>query len=223
MSLYPEDLLLKLSHTTLFSGLAPGDISALLECLGARRVRYAKDALIITEGELVTEFGVMLSGRGRSIIWDASDKLFTITHLSEGSEIGAMLAASPGHESPVSVQTTEDCEVLLIPYDRLVARCKSACPRHEALLRNYIAIVAEKGLFLHERMSCLVKPSVRDKIMTYLQRVSRERQSRTFDIPLDRKAMSEYLNVERSALSRELSSMKRDGLIDYHRSSFKLL
>ncbi len=98
-----------------------------------------------------------------------------------------------------------------------------ACPRHEKLLRNYLGIVAEKGLVLHERIDCLLKPSLREKIMNYLLRVSREQQSRTFSIPMNRNEMADYLNIERSALSRELSRMKRDGLIDYHRDSFKLL
>ena len=59
--------------------------------------------------------------------------------------------------------------------------------------------------------------------MNYLLRVSCEQQSRTFSIPMNRNEMADYLNIERSALSRELSRMKRDGLIDYHRDSFKLL
>ena len=112
---------------------------------------------------------------------------------------------------------------MFIPYDNLVSRCERACPQHETLLKNYIGVVAEKGLVLHERISCLLKPTLREKILAYLLRASREQRSRTFSVSLNRNAMSAYLNIERSALSRELSYMKRDGLIDYHRNSFKLL
>ena len=212
-----------LAQTNLFSGIKPKEIAGLLHCVNARSVQYAKDEMIIEEGSKVYDFGVMLSGNGRSIKWDASDKLIIITLLEKGSEIGVLLAANPGHESPVSVQAQDDVSVLLIPYDRLITRCKKACPKHEILLRNYIGIVAEKGLVLHERINCLLKPTVREKILTYLLGVSREQQSRTFSIPLNRNAMSEYLNIERSALSRELFYMKRDGLIDYYRNSFRLL
>ncbi len=134
-----------------------------------------------------------------------------------------MLAASPDRKSTVFVQAADDVSALLIPYDNLLVRCKNACLKHEVLLRNYIAAVAEKGLVLHERISCLIRPTVRDKILTYLRQASREKQSRVFDIPLNRNAMAEYLNVERSALSRELSAMKRDGLIDYYKNSFRLI
>lgn len=216
---YIEDL----AQTKLFSGIEPKEIAGLLDCIHGRQVEYAKDAMIIEEGSRVYEFGIMLSGHGRSMKWDATDRLITITLLQKGSEIGVLLAANPEHESPVFVQAQEDVSILLIPYDCMFAHCKKACPRHERLLRNYIGIVAEKGLVLHERIDCLLKPSLREKIMNYLLQISREQQSPSFTIPMNRNAMAEYLNIERSALSRELSYMKRDGLIDYHRNDFKLL
>lgn len=216
---YIEDL----AQTNLFSGIAADEIPGLLDCIHARRVEYAKGDLIVEEGQSVYECGVMLSGHGRSIKWDAADRLIIVTLLEKGSEIGVMLAASLEHKSPVSVQAQDDVAVLHIPYDRVIARCPKGCPKHEKLLRNYIHIVAEKGLVLHERMDCLLKPTLRDKILTYLLRVSREQQSKTFSIPMNRNAMAEYLNIERSALSRELSNMKRDGLIDYHKNRFRLM
>jgi len=211
-----------LALTSLFSGIEPDEIAGLLGCINAKRVEYAKDEFIIEEGSMIYDFGVMLSGHGRSIKWEATDRLIIITLLKKGSEIGVMLAASPEHKSPVSVQALGAASVLLIPFDRVFARCGRACPRHDRLLRNYINIVAEKGLVLHDRIDCLLKPTVREKILTYLTRVSREEQSRTFSIPVNRNVMAEYLNIERSALSRELSNMKKDGLIDYHKNTFML-
>lgn len=141
--------------------------------------------------------------------------------LEKGSEIGVILAASSEHKSSVSVQVQDDVSVLLIPFDRVFVRSEKACPWHDKLLRNYISVVAEKGLVLHERIDCLLKPAAREKIMAYLIHVSHEQQSRTFSIPLNRNTMAEYLNIERSALSRELSIMKKDGLIDYYKNCFK--
>jgi len=211
-----------LAQTKLFSGIPPAEIPDLIDCIHARRVEYAKGDFIVEEGRNVYDFGIMLSGHGQSFKWDAADRLIIITLLEKGSEIGVMLAACPEHKSPVSVQALDEVSVLRIPYNRVIAQCPKGCPKHERLLRNYIAIVAEKGLVLHERIDCLLKPTVRDKILTYLLRVSHEQNCRTFSIPMNRKAMADYLNVERSALSRELSHMKRDKLIDYHRNSFRL-
>ncbi len=212
-----------LKHTNLFFGLEPKDMECLLDCLGTKRVNYAKGDTIIEEGDRVHDFGIMLSGQGQAVKWDPSGRLIIITLLKKGSEIGVILAASLGRKSPVTVQAQEAVSVLQIPFARVVTRCEKACPRHDTLLRNYLNLVAEKGLVLHERMDCLLRPTIREKIIAYLWRVSNEQQSKTCTIPMNRNAMAEYLNVERSALSRELSHMKRDGVIDYHKNTFRLL
>ena len=219
MNEYKETLM----QTALFAGIEREAIGGLLKCVNAKCARYKKDDLIIEEGEDIREFGIILSGHARSIKWDASDKIVIITLLNQGSEIGVLLAARPGHKSTVWVQAQDDVEVLHISYDRMISRCIKNCPQHETMLRNYISIVADKGLDLHERINCLLKPTLREKIITYLLRVSREQQSRFFTIPMNRNVMAEYLNIERSSLSRELSYMKREGLIDYHKNSFKLI
>jgi len=219
MKNYIEDLF----QTNMFTGITAQEIPGLLNCVHAKYAEYKKDELIIEEGSLVYDFGFILSGHGRVIKWDASDKVFIITMLKKGSEIGVLLAASRDHRSPVTVQALDDVTVLMISYDRLLAKCEKSCPCHETLLRNYINVVADKGLVLHERIDCLLRPSARQKIITYLKRLSIEQSSKSIIVPFNRNALAQYLNIERSNLSRELSMMKRDGLIDYHMNSFKLL
>lgn len=219
MDNYINDLL----GTALFAGIAAEQIKGLLNCVGARIVRYQRDELIVEENATVATFGVMLSGRARAFKLDAAGRVITLTLLEKGSEIGVILAAGDNHRSPVAVEAQTDSTVLLIPYEGLIGRCERNCPRHERLLRNYIGCVAQKGLVLHERIDCLLKPTVREKIMAYLTRMSREQGDRSFTIPLDRYGLSEYLNIERSALSRELSRMKKEGLIDFQKNYFRLL
>lgn len=219
MSEFIEDL----KQTNLFFDMESQEIDGLLHCLCPKYVRYAKGDYIIEEGERIYDFGIMLSGHGSAIKWDLSGRVIIISLLKKGSEIGVILAASKDHRSPVTVQAQDDVLVLQIPFECVLARCEKACPRHDKFMRNYINIVAEKGLVLHERIDCLLRPTIREKVLTYLWRISHEQQKKTFTIPMDRNAMAEYLNVERSALSRELSRMKRDGMIDYHKNMFRLI
>jgi len=218
-----EKYFLELAKLPLFAGIAPENIPGLLACFGARRVSYQRDEIIVSQGSVVDEFGILLSVKGRAIKTDESGRTVTITLLSKGSEIGAILASSKEHKSPVSVEVLEDAEVLKIPFTHVLSRCQKACKAHDVVLKNYIGIVAEKGLELHERISFLLKPSVREKVMAYLAKASQDSATAEFYIPLDRNGMADYLNVERSALSRELSAMNRDGLIDYHKNCFRLL
>ena len=218
-----KDYLHDLSKMKLFSGMKTNEIEKLLDCLEAKLVHYASGEFIIEEGDNIHTFGIMLSGHARSIKWDSSDRIIILTLLEKGSEIGIMLAAQPEKESPVYVQAQEDVTVLQISYDLMFTNPVKVCLKYEIFLRNYIAIVAEKGILLHERITCLTKTTVREKILTYLYDISHKQKSSVIQLPLNRNALSEYLNIERSALSRELSNMKKDGLIDYHLNTFKLL
>lgn len=212
-----------LSKTALFSGYIEKDIPPLLKSVNARLVNYDRDELIIHEGDNVECFGLLLCGEGHTFIEDPDGRHIIMTLLSPGSEISVMLASSPNHMSPVSVQVRKNSVVLLIPFKKIISCCDSNCPGHAKLIRNFIGIVAEKGLALHERLNCLLKPTVREKILSFLIKISEERNNCNFTIPMDRAELARYLNVDRSALSRELSRMKKDGLIDYYKNSFKML
>lgn len=212
-----------LAGTALFTGMEADEIPGLLQCLDAKLRVYAKNDHILEEGDMATDVGIILTGHGRAVKWDASGKIILLSMLEEGCEIGMMIAAGDGQKSPVTVQALEEMTVLSIPFSKVLSRCAKACHRHDILLRNYIHILAQKGLMLHQRIDCLLRPTVREKVMSYLERVSAQQHSRRVSLPINRNAMAEYLNVERSALSRELSRMKRDGLIDYHRNHFQLL
>lgn len=212
-----------LEQTGLFAGIEPKDYESMLGCLDIRLMEYKKNEMVLWEGDTVSDIGVVLSGHGRSIKEDITGKTVIVTLLEKGSFIGVLLAASRERKSPVSVQAIDHLSVLFISLDSILKRCTKVCPKHDRLLRNVLDGIAEKALVLHDRNDCLIKPTVRAKVLTYLAREAKEQKSQAFAIRLDRSAMAEFLNVERSALSRELSQMKKDGLIDFYKNNFRLL
>jgi CRP-like cAMP-binding protein len=111
---------------------------------------------------------------------------------------------------------------LSLPAKGILNCCPKRCACHERLIRNLLWAVSQKYFELQERLACLIQPTLRDKLLFYLKGVANKAGSHTFNIPFDRAALAEYLNAERSALSRELSAMKRDQLIDYYKNTFKL-
>lgn len=215
------DYIKVLEKTSLFCGIKENEIKKAIKCMQARFVKYKKDEMIIREGSIVRDIGILVSGSGRSIKQEESGKVSIITLLKPGSFIGVLLAASKMRKSPVFVEASDDACVLFIPIEKFISN--KDCPKYNILISNFIDALAEKAMVLHDRNNCLIKVTVREKILSYLKRISKEQGSRTFYIPLDRNGMAEYINVERSALSRELSRMKKEGLIDYYKNSFKLL
>lgn len=212
-----------LYQSRLFSGISPNDIPQMLKCLSATRKEYAKDEMVVREGDLVDDVGIILQGSAQSTKLSVTGKQIIVSLHYPGGYTAVLTAASRGRRCPMSVQAIEPLEVLFIPIKSILSRCAKFCMAHEQLLGNLFDSIAERGLELHDRNDCLIMPTIRDKVLTYLTRVMRETGTETFTIPFNREAMAEYLDVDRSALSRELAWMKQDGLIDFYRNEFKLL
>ncbi|MGG0822408.1 Crp/Fnr family transcriptional regulator [Paenibacillus turicensis] len=212
-----------LCQSRLFSGISPNDISQMLECLSATRKEYVKDEMVVREGDLVDDIGIILRGSAQSTKLSITGKKIIVSLHYPGGYTAVLTAASRGRRCPMSVQALELLEVLFIPIKSILSPCTKLCMSHEQLLGNLFDSIAERALELHDRNDCLIMPTIRDKVLTFLTRVRREIGTEAFSIPFDREAMAEYLDVDRSALSRELSWMKRDGLIDFYRNKFKLL
>lgn len=212
-----------LQGSKLFSGVSPARLPEMLSCLGARREDFPAGAFVLHEGEQVEDVGVVLSGHARSLKLGKDGEPLIISLLERGSFIGVLLAASRDRASPVAVQAQEALSVVFFPAERLIFPCQTPCGDHALLLRNFLDSVAAQSLSLNDRIDCLIRHSVREKVEAYLFRAAEEKGQREFTVPLDRNTMANYLNVERSALSRELSRMKADGLIEYRKNRFRLL
>ncbi len=212
-----------LRRSKLLSGIAPDRLPELLACLGAHRESFPAGAYVLREGRQVESVGIVLSGHARSLKLSKEGEPLIISLLESGSFIGVLLAASRDRASPVAVQAQEELSVMFFPAERLIFPCETPCGDHALLLRNFLDSVAAQSLSLNDRIDCLIRRSVREKVEAYLFRAAEEKGQREFTVPLDRNAMANYLNVERSALSRELSRMKADGLIEYRKNRFRLL
>ena len=211
------------STLPLFAGLSGDDIERLLACTGSRVAHYQKGEVLLPEGAPVSALGMVLEGTAHSVKSDEEGKKIIVSLQQPGSYIAILLAASHGQRSPVSIEAQTNMAVLYLPLGRIIRNCGEPCIRHETLLRNLFDGIAQMALAMHSRTECLTRFSVRERVLTYLRQEAAVQKTKTLSLPLDRSGMAEYLAVDRSALSRELGRMKRDGLIDFYKNSFRLL
>ena len=189
-----------LCSTSLFNGLTPEELQTLLAQLGAIMRSYGKGEALVLAGEPNRRVGIVLSGELEAYRPGPQGARIPITHMEPGGVFGDVLSGS-SLASPVTVMASVPCEVLLIPYERLLL--SDGSPAHQQTLRNLVRTISDKYFSLSRRIDLLVLKSLRAKVCAYL--------------------LADYLNCDRSALSRELSQMQRDGLLDTYKSSFKLL
>ena len=136
---------------------------------------------------------------------------------------GETFACSEDTKSVVTFTAAEDTQVLFVPFYKIMHTCSMACEFHQRLVENMVRIIAAKNRELLRKVEIISKKTLREKILTYLSAQAQIQGTRYFEIPLGRLELAEYLCADRSALTRELASMKADGLIDYDKNLFRIL
>ena len=209
-------------RSPLFDGIGIDNLSTLFSCLGARRVRLAKGEPLMRTGEKADRFGVVLSGSLAVSTYDANGKRTLIKLIRAPESVAAAQALSGTDAISVDVEASEASEVLLFKAARIVTPCENACSFHTRIVRNIMRALAVKTLELNRKIDILSRRATADRLIAYLYAISKEQGSREFDIPLDRQGLADYLCVERSALSAEISRLSRAGAISAHKRHFIL-
>ena len=209
-----------LNENILFSGLSDQRIQAVLDSTGYTQKKYSAGDIIVHQGDAVHNIGIVTAGSATGKKYTANGEEIVVSVLTENKIFGDVLSGADGFASPVTVHARTDCTVLFINYEKLLY---SPHPQAHRILQNMIQNISLKYFAQNKRMEILMMKSVRSKVTAYLEWQRSAKGSRSFSIDMDRQLMADFLGVERSALSRELSRMKKDGLIDYHKNSFVLL
>ena len=214
---------MSLTNMPLFEGMDNESIVNLLQCLGARNKTYTKDEPIVLEGSAADFVGVVVEGKLQIIKEELEGSLTLIDEVTPGEMFGEVFACASVKEMPVSVYAAEKSSVMLLDFKRLLTTCSNACPFHSKVIQNLLQIVSEKALALNKRIEIMSKRSIRDKLICYLTMEYERTRKLQFAIPFNRQQLADYLCVERSALSAEMSRMKKEGIIDYRKNEFWLL
>ncbi len=211
-----------LAKTQLFAGSAAEDIGAMLGCLDARERRYSEGSCIHRMGDVIATVGLVLEGSVRIESVDVWGNVSVVGLTRAGGMFGEAYAAVPGEPLMVDVIAAEDCRVLFLNLGKVLTTCSHACPNHSRTSNNMTTIIARHSLALSRRIFHVAPKTIRGKVLAYLSDVAERTGSRSFDIPYDRQQLADYLGVDRSALSAELSRMRRDGILETRRSHFVL-
>lgn len=206
----------------LFSEIPTGEAERLLTCLHGEEAHYEKNAVVWHMGDPVSACAVVLSGTLRAETVNAAGEHSLMACHRAGGLVGDVLMATPGGRSPVYVVAEEAANVFFLPYSQIMDGCPRCCGAHRCLRENLLSEIARKFWAQRQRIRCLSTQSLRSRIAMHLLELSREAGSATFTVSGTREDLADYLCVNRSALCRELSRMKQEGLIDYYRDTFRI-
>ena len=173
-------------------------------------------------GDVITTVGLVLEGGVRIESVDVWGNVSVLGVKDAGGMFDEAYAAIPDEPLMVDVIAAEDTTVLFLNLAKVLATCSHACPHHSRTSTNMTAIIARQSLSLSRRILHVAPKTIRGKTLAYLSDIAERTGKREFDIPFDRQQLADYLGVDRSALSAELSRMQKAGLIETRRSHFVL-
>ena len=213
----------QLQKSMLFRGMAGPEITETLQVLEAHEKSYSKGEALLTAGTVTERMGLVLEGSVTVESNDAWGNRTIISHVGKGQVFAETYALLENEPLLVDVTANEDCRVLYLRSGRIQSLKSSLKPWALKYITNLLTISAHKNLILSGRSFQTAPKSIRGRVMAYLNSVSLQKHSREFDIPFDRQQLADYLNLERSALSKELGKMQRDGLIACRKNHFLIL
>ncbi|MBQ2943884.1 MAG: Crp/Fnr family transcriptional regulator [Ruminococcus sp.] len=203
-----------------FLGFSLEELRSVLEYLNANPVSYPKGSTVFNQGEKITHSGILLEGSviAESVSYSGERRIIQTLHA--GDLFGDVLMYSEHDPTPVSTIVREDSKVLLLDVNELMEKaCNPLCRK---ALVNILHGLADKFWTLNRKIAYLSCNQMRSKIAMFLLDMQKRHNSQTFIAEYSREELASLLGVNRSALSRELSRMQKDGLISFYKSSFKI-
>lgn len=211
-----------LAKTELFKAMTVEEIKNILDCLKVTVKKYKKNEYILRRGDIVTAVCLVLSGSVNIEKDEICGSHSIISNIPKGCAFAEAYACSENKTLMIDAVSAENTEIMFINIDYMLTICSSGCQFHNKLIKNLITVIAEKNIILTRKINIITPKTIRERLLTYFFYEMNKHKSCDFVIPFNRQQLANYLCVDRSAMSNELSKMQKEGLISYKKDKFHI-
>ena len=199
----------QIKNSPIFFGLSEDELKEMLACFNGRIKEYENGEIIIRQGDMVKNIYLVLEGNvniekdsywGRRII---------VSQLGVNENIALAFVASKNVESSIDAVAVGKTKLLILTYEKCTTMCHNVCTKHRRLINNLFEILSKENIELLQKIENISNEARRAK-------------SNIFEISFNRQDLADYLNIDRSAMSFELSKMQKDGLVKFEKNKFML-
>lgn len=214
-----DDFLAVLQKSALFKGKSKSEINIRLSNIDYKLKSYQKNDLLFAVESHADFLGTVLTGSVEVQKSFPDGKIVTVARLAPAQTFGGFILFSEKPKYPVSIVASDDCKVLLISKKNLLELFRA----DTQLLSNFIKSIADRLIFLHEKIELLSLSSISKKIAYYLIKESEKQKSTNIvQLPFSKTTWAEHINVSRVSLSRELKKMTSNGLLIVNKKTIAL-
>ena len=212
-----------LQFCPLFYVIKKEDYEPMLSCLGAVVKSFEAKESVFSEGDKADWVGIVLSGTVQIVRVDYDGNRSILSKIHKSEIFAESFSFAGVDEMPVSVVAEEKTRVLLLRSSRIITPCSNVCDFHNSIIHNMLRIMARKNLNFHRKLEITSQKTTREKLMSFLMLQAKQEGRKKFTIPFDRQELADYLGVDRSGLSAEISKLRKEGVITCRKNVFELL
>lgn len=195
----------KLRENSLFKGLSQEEFTTIICTKKIQKIK--SKVVLITPGQQVDGLYLIVEGKIEIYTYDLSGNKKIVAIFEGGELFGESVALAYKQQSPFFIATIEETQVFQLSNEEIFG---DHFPK--AILKNLLKLLATKNQFLTHRFECINKGSIEERVYEVLQYYRIHQGTNMVEIPFNKTQLAEYLCVNRSALSRELSKMMDKGI-----------
>jgi CRP-like cAMP-binding protein len=217
-----DEIVKVIKNNQLFDNISESEIKQILKCSRALVVDFTDNQILFHKGDAIKKIGIVIEGQLNLISQKYNGARVIVATLEQNDLFGEALAFSSCNKMPYDLVSFGKSKTLIFP-DRVFSHiCVDACIFHKNLIENMLGILSDKIFMLNRKMHILNAETLKGRIAVYLLEIHKKTKSLIFDIPMKRQELADFLNVKRPSLSRELSNMQQDKIIEVYRSTVKI-
>ena len=213
----------ELSQTKIFSSASEFECQAMMFCFKTRFKTFDKNQVIVSQGDPMENIILIVKGAANVQNVDSLGNISILMRMKKGEVYGLESAYAGDENYKDSLIATEKSLILFMNKHRAITPCENRCRRHEIFNKHLTELVAESNIQLLDKLSHMSKKTIRDKLLSYFTSLALKSNSNYFEIPFNKTELANYLSVDRSAMSTELSKMRDEGIIDFEKRQFRLI
>lgn len=211
----------ELMDVPLFKDLLPIEIEEFMKFTGTTIRSYPRGERVLEAFMPNANIGIIVSGEAQILSLDRLGNETVGHSLERGAMFGTVSAILGEDLIATSVQLTTDAVIMWLPYRSLLIAGPKLGRMHGIVMKNLLETFSRKNVLMMQKVELLSQKNLRERIILYLLQRERRQNSETVTVPR-RVYLAKELECNRSALTREISQMRADGLVEFGENWMRL-
>ena len=207
----------------LLKDLGEDGFARICECMHAKELHLRNKETFIVESDPPNRIGIVVTGAVRLTRQRLDGGRNVLETIQPNDTFGTTYVFRDASTMGISMSAVGDTTVILLEIEKITQPCHKVCAAHLQFVKNLLTVMSQKTFALKQKLRILSQRTIRARLMLFLQIRAKRAKSNEFEIPFDRQALADFLCVDRSALSAELSKLRKERLVESVKNRFKLL